>query len=157
MKRIHVIYVKVKRNVGDRVSAAAVRKYNLHSQVAQLLSAADVRNHIRSLLFNHTLVLYRPGFLLHFFPFERIPSIFWWFVFIHTLGHRIVSPHITQLCYVLLILVSCSIFVALSILADVSHSANVWLNFLEHSICEHVFILLVFTNWIRIQFEQKKY
>lgn len=36
------------------VSLAAVRKYNLHSQVAQLLSAADVRNHIRSLLFNHT-------------------------------------------------------------------------------------------------------
>lgn len=57
MKRIHVIYVKVKRNVGDRVSAAAVRKYNLHSQVAQLLSVTDVRNHIRSLLFNHTLVL----------------------------------------------------------------------------------------------------
>lgn len=68
MKRIHVIYVKVKRNVGDRVSAAAVRKYNLHSQVAQLLSAADVRNHIRSLLFNHTLILYRAGLFIAFFP-----------------------------------------------------------------------------------------
>lgn len=68
MKRIHVIYVKVKRNVGDRVSTAAVRKYNLHSQVAELLSAADVRNHIHSLLFNHTLVLYRAGLFIAFFP-----------------------------------------------------------------------------------------
>lgn len=95
MKRIHVIYEKVKRNVGDRVSAAAVRKYNLHSQVAELLSAADVRNHIVR-CFLTTLALFRAGFLLHFFPFERIPSIFWCFVFIHTLGHRIVSLHIAR-------------------------------------------------------------
>lgn len=90
MKRIHVMYVEVKRNVGDRVSTVAVRKYNLHSQVAELLSAADVRNHIRSLLFKHTPILYRAGLFIAFFPFERIPSIFRWFVFIHTLGHRIV-------------------------------------------------------------------
>lgn len=93
----------MKRNVGDRVSAAAVRKYNLHSQVAELLSATDVRNHIRSLLFSHTLVLYRPRVLLHFFPFEQIPSIFWWFVFIHTLGHRIVSLHIARFVALLIL------------------------------------------------------
>lgn len=68
MKRIHVIHVKVKRNVGDRVSTAAVRKYNLHSQVAELLSATDVRNHIRSLLFNHTPILYRARLFIAFFP-----------------------------------------------------------------------------------------
>lgn len=45
-----------------------VRKYNLHSQVAQLLSAADVRNHIRSLLFNHTPILYRARLFIAFFP-----------------------------------------------------------------------------------------
>lgn len=60
------MYVKVKRNAGPAQSQ--VRKYNLHSQVAELLSAADVRNHIRSLLFNHTLILYRAGLFIAFFP-----------------------------------------------------------------------------------------
>lgn len=75
----YTLYAKVKRNVGRSVGlsrVATVRKYNLHSQVAELLSAADVRNHIRWLLCNHTVVLYWPRFLLHFSPLNGFLQYF---------------------------------------------------------------------------------
>lgn len=66
MKRIHVIRKSETKRRRSGLGAA-VRKYNLHSQVAELLSATDVRNHIRSLLFSHTRSVSASAFIA-FFP-----------------------------------------------------------------------------------------